>query len=588
VKTISNDEVTYTFTHDAKRRLKTRTDSRFGRTLAFDYDAADRVTRKTDYQGDVTEYQYDATGRLVAERNAAYLQASYHYDGAGRLLNRILSNGSQSDYSYDAAGRLRSLHQRTADGTPVLEVTYDEYDAVGNLKKTTTNNNQVALYSYDAVHRLLGADLPGTANDVTYTYDGVGNRETEVTPSGSRYYIYGAGNRLLEIHSGSAGGPLLRSFTYSDAGEVESKRDGSGNVLYTLQRSSQGRVVGITSPAVSQTLGYDPMDLRVRRSPSGGPDERYHLEGEHLEAIYDAAGTLEAKFLRGSVIDEVVNGYFYDASGKPTNYTYHHDTLQSVVGLSGHTGSVAETQSYGPFGSSLGSTGSSPSELRYTGRERDPATGLYYYRARYYDPEIGRFLSEDPMGFEGGDVNEYAYVGNNPLGANDPRGECPICVPLLIAGGAIAAGGAVGLTVTAAVGETSMALTNASPQKVSEFRQGLGGTAMIVEGVAGLPVVTGGALYGGEALLTNPAVTSFIVNRIPQIVTTTTLASQRPQSAVGVLRIGEFIADPSGSLRRLDQKLGTFVEAVGRGISENPFYPSQQTESTTSRAYSKP
>ena len=191
------------------------------------------------------------------------------------------------------------------------------------------------------MHSLLGADLPGTANDVTYTYDGVGNRETEVTPSGSRYYIYGAGNRLLEIHTVSETGPLLRSFTYSDAGEVESKKDNSGSVLYTLQRSSQGRVVGIASPAVSQTLGYDPLGLRVRRSQSGGPDERYHLEGEHLEAIYDAAGTLEAKFLRGSVIDEVVNGYFYDANGKPTNYTYHHDTLQLVVGLSGHTATLS-------------------------------------------------------------------------------------------------------------------------------------------------------------------------------------------------------------------------------------------------------
>jgi len=95
------------------------------------------------------------------------------------------------------------------------------------------------------VHRLLGADLPGTANDVAYTYDGVDNHQTEETEAASRYYVYGTGNRLREIHEGSEAGELLRSFTYSDAGEVESKRDGSGDVIYALQRGSQGRVIGV-------------------------------------------------------------------------------------------------------------------------------------------------------------------------------------------------------------------------------------------------------------------------------------------------------------------------------------------------------
>ncbi|MFI5215717.1 MAG: RHS repeat-associated core domain-containing protein [Candidatus Limnocylindria bacterium] len=439
MESISNDEVTYSFTHDEKNRLKSRTDSRFGRRLVFDYDAADRVIRKTDYQGDVTEFQYDSTGRLVAERNAAYLQASYHYDGDGRLLNRILSNGSQSDYSYDAAGRLSALRLRTADGTLVHEVSYDEYDAVGNLKQAITNQ-QTSLYSYDAVHRLLAADLPGSADDVSYSYDPVGNRKTEVTESGSRHYLYGDGNRLLEIREQSEAGPLYRSFTYSDAGEIESKRDGAGSLLYGLERSSQGRVAGVSGLGFSpQTLGYDPLGLRVRRTVSGtgGANQRFHLEGEHLEAIYTAAGALRAKFLRGSVIDEVVNGYYYlGPDFEPTNYTYHHDPLQSVVGISSPTGSPTQTLRYGPFGTLLASSGTSSSTLRYTGREHDSLSGLYYYRARYYDPEIGRFLSEDPMGFGGGDVNLYAYVGNNPISANDPRGDCPQCAAGAIVGAA--------------------------------------------------------------------------------------------------------------------------------------------------------
>jgi len=144
------------------------------------------------------------------------------------------------------------------------------------------------------------------------------------------------------------------------------------------------------------------------------------LEGEHLEVSYDDSGTLLAKYLRGVVIDEIVNGWVYEAGGTD-NYTFHHDPLRSVLGVSGHAGSVLETKRYRAFGDELSSAGSSANDLLYTGRQLETESGLYYYRARYYDPEIGRFLSEDPLGFEAG-VNFYAYVENNPINANDPFG----------------------------------------------------------------------------------------------------------------------------------------------------------------------
>ena len=93
-----------------------------------------------------------------------------------------------------------------------------------------------------------------------------------------------------------------------------------------------------------------------------------------------------------------------------------------MTALTGHNGDTEQTVVYGPFGEQIGTSGTSPNVLGYTGRELDSETGLYYYRARYYDPEIGRFLSEDPLGFEAGDVNFYAYVSNNPINFNDPMG----------------------------------------------------------------------------------------------------------------------------------------------------------------------
>ena len=101
---------------------------------------------------------------------------------------------------------------------------------------------------------------------------------------------------------------------------------------------------------------------------------------------------------------------------------FHHDNLQSVLGLSGHEGSVLHTIQYDPFGNMTGTTGAANNnQLKFTGREADPDSGLHYYRARFYDPTVGRFIVEDPTGFKAG-VNFYVMAFNNPINANDPMG----------------------------------------------------------------------------------------------------------------------------------------------------------------------
>ena len=126
--------------------------------------------------------------------------------------------------------------------------------------------------------------------------------------------------------------------------------------------------------------------------------------------------------MRGSVIDEVVYGYQLNSSGNMTNYTYHHDALESVLGQSGNTGTVVAAQGYTAFGSTVNATGSSNNTLKFTGRDQDMETGLYYYRARYYDSLTGRFLSEDPIR---SGINWYTYANNNPINYNDPFGLQP-------------------------------------------------------------------------------------------------------------------------------------------------------------------
>jgi RHS repeat-associated protein len=383
------------------------------------YDDVGNVIEKTDYQNEVTEYRYDSTNRLVSLRNQAYLQVSYHYDPAGRLLNRILSNRARTDYQYDDDNRLEELTNRSVSDKLSMTRTYG-YDRIGNIISITDTSGTVD-FTFDPLYRLTNADYPGTANDVSYTYDDVGNRLTMAGAGGTLYYIYNNnGNRLDEVRQGSAGGPIQYRYVYDDNGNRTEKRDGSDTVLHTYLYDQKNRVTTLMTATDTYTFQYDPNDYRIRKS-DGTDANQYLMEGEHYEAIYHETDTIKAKFLRGVVVDEIVNGYYYD-QGTKTNYTFHHDQLGSVVALSGHNGDEMETTKFGPFGDVIDSTGTSPNALKYTGRELDSETGLYYYRARYYDPEIGRFLSEDPLGFEAG-VNFYTYVGNNPVNFNDPSGH---------------------------------------------------------------------------------------------------------------------------------------------------------------------
>ena len=229
----------------------------------------------------------------------------------------------------------------------------------------------------------------------------------------TRYYSYSAGtNRLSAIRIGSSIGAIESTFNQDLEGRLTAQ---SGLNPKTLTWDAKSRLKTLNN----ETYSYDAMDYRIGRSGGTLGNLTYFLEGEHLESVEDASGIKE-RYLRGSSIDELVAGYLKDTDGKTKPFLFHHDNVNSVSQVSGHNGGVIQSLTYGAFGNALATTGNSPSRLKYTGRE-DDGTGLYYYRARYYDPQIGRFISEDPMGFEAG-INFYAYVGNNPVNGNDPTG----------------------------------------------------------------------------------------------------------------------------------------------------------------------
>lgn len=167
----------------------------------------------------------------------------------------------------------------------------------------------------------------------------------------------------------------------------------------------------------SQTVSfkYDPFGRRIYKSSSAGTSV-FAYDSDNLIEETNASGAVVARYAATRNIDETLAMLRSGA----TSY-FQADGLESVTSLSNAAGALAGTYTYDSFGNLTASTGSLTNPFRFTGRESDSETSLYYYRTRYYDPLAGRFLSEDPLRFGGGE-NFYPYVLNSPIGLSDPMG----------------------------------------------------------------------------------------------------------------------------------------------------------------------
>jgi RHS repeat-associated protein len=172
----------------------------------------------------------------------------------------------------------------------------------------------------------------------------------------------------------------------------------------------------------------DPFGRRIYKSSSSGTSV-YAYDWDNLVEETNSTGTAAARYLQDLNIDEPLAML----RSSTTSY-YQADGLGSLTSLSNTSGALANTYVYDSFGNLTASTGSLTNSFRYTGREFDTETGLYYYRARYYDPQPGRFLSEDPAYFRSG-PNFYAYSLNNPINLRDPSGKTAAAVAVPVAEG---------------------------------------------------------------------------------------------------------------------------------------------------------
>jgi RHS repeat-associated protein len=402
---------TYSFTFDNMGRLTgTTTSYTFltrNFTTSYGYDAGSNRTSFTDPENGSSSYVYDTLNRLQTLTPPAAIGGSFGfaYNALSRRTSLTRPNTVSTSYSYDNLSRLLSVTH--AKGGATLDGATYTVDSVGN--RTAKNDLYVGVttnYGYDAIYELLNATQAGATTE-SYTYDPVGNRLSNLTSSG---WSYNTSNELTARPS--------VSYAYDANGNTIVKTDSTGTTNYTWDY--ENRLTSVTLPGSGGTVSfkYDPFWRRIYKSSASGVSI-YAYDGDNLVEETNASGAAVARYSQGLNIDEPLAML---RSGT-TSY-YQEDGLGSVTSLTNSAGAAAQTYTYDSFGNLLAASGSLVNSFRYTGREFDTETNLYFYRARYYDPAAGRFLNEDPIGFRGG-LDLYDFVLDNPMNMVDPFGLYP-------------------------------------------------------------------------------------------------------------------------------------------------------------------
>jgi RHS repeat-associated protein len=446
------------FRYDAMGRVCEKT-TRGGLSVGYERDGRGLIRRKTYSDGsEPARYLYDALDRLIEADNGVD-RVRFTYDDNGWLASeRSERCASTVTYENDALGNRLSI---AVDGTVLQRCTYDElcrpvsmdspagrfsfaYDGRG----TTIGfpNGVVARRAHDAAARTVTIDVAaGTVPLLQLFYEH--DPSTAITsmhgPRGREQYAYDASSRLCEAGErfgyDAAGNCVARGaarFTYSErnelvrAGTTDVQHDLDGHMVARGERSyewsAEGCLLRVLDRGVElATYAYDALGRRVEKRACGAVTRYVHAGAEVVEERSDGR---RSRHLHGAGIDEHLA--VEDALG----WSYlHQDVRGSVVLATDSRGRKRDEHCYDVLGK--------PSERRrsgyaFTGREWDEESGLYYYRARYYDPELGRFLSEDPLRWDAG-LNLYAYADNDPVNATDPYGmmtqdQCMVAYELLM------------------------------------------------------------------------------------------------------------------------------------------------------------
>ena len=415
-----------------------------GFALTHTRDAIDRMTVLHDATAsvNVATFTWQGPGRRATTSNQNGTGTTYAWDGFRRIaeIDHTLSGGGslhKFEYAYDKVHN-RRMEKNSFDATWMATLPTAAQTFLGG------RNGKGEVFAYDMAYRLIDARFdvtnpatevasPGTqpyAKLVQYTIDGLGNRSqvqtTPPTPPTAVTYATDVVNQ------------------YTTIGGVTRGHDNNGNLkddgTHLFGYDFENRLVEVklkSTSALVATYTYDALGRRVEKVVAAGSTTRFLLDGVQVVEEYDGSGAWQARYLYEDGIDRPramdradvadVNGNANTA--EVLRFHYHQQALGSVTEISQPTGAVIEWVTYDVYGAAtirnrFGATVTSSAvgnPWLFTGREFDPESGLYHYRARAYDAVAGRFLQRDPLGFVDG-LGLHEYVRTRPPSAVDPLG----------------------------------------------------------------------------------------------------------------------------------------------------------------------
>ena len=377
----------------------------FSKTIGYSYSPTGLKATFTSPDGVVVTYSYDAADQLIAlqiPNEGALTVNQYQWTQPTQVT---LPGGHKQSYSYDPLQRVTQILAKDSANNTLMDFQY-AYDKTSNITQKQTEYG-AHTYVYDALDRLTQTDNP-TLTDEAYTYDKVGNRLTDSRQPGS--LGYNTDHQLTGIGADT--------FQYDASGNLIKKVLGGQTTDYYYNNENRLSEVKQDANTIARYV-YDPFGRRIKKEV-GGQITYFLYTTEGLVAEYDGTGN-------------EIRQYGYQPDGTwgtdplylKTNgqyYYYQNDHLGTPQKLFAKSGAIVWSAKAYAFGETSIDPGSSiENPLRFPGQYFDQETGLHYNYFRYYDPGMGRYVTEDPLGLKA-DLNIYAYVHSNPIRYSDIYG----------------------------------------------------------------------------------------------------------------------------------------------------------------------
>lgn len=487
-------------------------------SLNYGYNSAGK---RTSMQSDFISlnYEMDTAYRLTKITNNLGQSFGFGYDQANRLVEITRYNSVNTNLSFDSNSFLTQVaHMKNSASLESFIYTRDQ---IGNRTSLTTSRG-VSSFTYDNENQLISSTHP-EADELhqleQFNYDSLGNRIADNLGS----YSYDEKKYRLEED-------WKYLYSYDLNGNLISKQEkGLSGKVWNYTYSSENQLVkaefyeGLTKIKTLE-FSYDVLGRRIRKyvqdlQSNTEFERRYAYDGSEIIAELDENNNVLARYTHSGLrtddvlsVDITTAGSARGLASVSGSYTYLKDSLGSIQAITDSAGNVLQRYVYSSFGKLLKVTDNFGNEFApivrtsytYTNRELDEETGLYYYRARFYDPALGRFLTEDPEPGSGyiplTVVNRYIYAGNQPINNLDPTGRSFLGKVAAIAVGALF--GPVGILVAINLsgdftsGEKKFANTVAIVSAAVIAGAATGGAIAAAGGAAWLGAL-GGAVAGG-------------------------------------------------------------------------------------------